>query len=315
MTARPDDAPEPLRRIDSFPYRHRLRDVMTSPAVLLPPTTPLSRAAEEMHLRRISSVLVAGDRDGRAAGIVTERDVLTAVAAGGGGALERPIADIMTAPVHRLDPDAMVYRAIGRMDRLGIRHLVVADGNGSALGVVTARALLRQRAGTALALGDEVSVAGDAAALGRVRAGLAGLAAGLLAEQVPPNDIAAVISDVMCGLTARATALAESEMSGPAPAPYCMMILGSGGRGESLLAPDQDNALIHAGSEADDPWYAELAEHMTGILNEAGVPYCNGGVMASRRLWRWAPMEPAGSSRSTPAGACATSGASHHLSF
>ena len=27
-------------------------------------------------------------------------------------------------------------------------------------------------------------------------------------------------------------------------------------------------------------------ERMTGILNEAGVPYCNGGVMASRRLWR-----------------------------
>ena len=73
MTAPPDDAPEPLRRIDSFPYRHRLRDVMTSPAVLLPPETPLSRAAEEMHLRRISSVLVSEDGDGRAAGIVTER--------------------------------------------------------------------------------------------------------------------------------------------------------------------------------------------------------------------------------------------------
>ncbi len=286
VSPKPESAPEPLRRIDSFPYRHRLRDVMTSPAVLLPPPTPLVRAAQEMDRRRISSVLVGRDGEDHAVGIVTERDVLTAVAAGGAAALERPISEFMTSPVEVLEPDALVYRAIGRMDRLAIRHLVVAGGDGRAAGVVTARALLRQRAGTALALGDEVSVAGDAAALGRVRSGLAELAHGLLAEQVSPNDVAAVISDVMRGLTARATMLAEAAMASPAPAPYCMLILGSGGRGESLLAPDQDNALIHAGKEVDDPWYAELAERMTGILNEAGVPYCKGGVMASQRLWR-----------------------------
>lgn len=281
-----DSAPEPLRRIDSFPYRHRLRDVMTSPAVLVPAATTLSQAAREMHTRRISSVLVGEDGDDRAAGIVTERDVLTAVSTGGAAALERPITEFMTAPVEVLEPDALVYRAIGRMDRLGIRHLVVADGDGRAAGVITARGLLRQRAGSALALGDEVAVAADASALGRVRSALADLARDLLAEQVAPIDVAAVISDVMRGLTARATALAEAVMETPAPAPYCVMILGSGGRGESLLAPDQDNALIHAGAESDDPWFAELAERMTGILNEAGVPYCKGDVMASRRLWR-----------------------------
>ena len=282
----PDSAPEPLQRIDSFPYRHRLRDVMSCPPILLPPTTLLSRAAEEMDRLRISSVLVSENGGRQAIGIVTERDVLTAVASGGGAALERPISEFMATPVHTVKPDSLVYRAIGRMDRLGVRHLVVAEYDGTAIGIVTARALLRQRAGTALALGDEVYVAEDAATLGRVRAGLADLAGSLLAERVPPSDVAGVISDVMRGMTTRATVLAEAAMPSPPPAPYCVLILGSGGRGESLLAPDQDNALIHAGSEADDPWYAELAERMTGILNEAGVPYCTGGVMASRRLWR-----------------------------
>ena len=94
-------------------------------------------------------------------------------------------------------------------------EIVVADDDGRPAGVVTARALLRQRAGTALALGDEVSVADDAADLGQVRAGLAGLARGLLDEQVSPNDVAAVISDVMRGLTARATALAGPRIEPP----------------------------------------------------------------------------------------------------
>ena len=285
VSPQPLDTPEPLRRLDSFPYRHRLSEVMSSPAVMLPPTASLADAAGEMDRRRISSIVVSADGL-RASGILTERDVLTAVAAAGGPALARPLADFMTASVETLPPDAMVYQALGRMDRLGIRHLVIAGPDGGAVGMVTARALLKQRAGTALALGDEISVAADAEALGAVRQGLAELARGLLAEQVLPVDVAAVISDVMRGLTARAAALAEAAMAGPPPAPYCVLILGSGGRGESLLAPDQDNALIHAGGPLDDVWFAAFAEHMTRILDEAGVPYCQGGVMASRPIWR-----------------------------
>lgn len=278
-------APEPLTRIDSFPYRHRLREVMTAPVAVLPVDRTLAQAADEMKRRRISSILVSEDGV-RAVGIVTERVVLTAVATAGGAALDGPVSEFMRSPVETLPAEAMVYQAIGRMDRLGIKHVVIADAGGRAVGIVTAHAMLKQRAGSALALGDELSVAADAADLGRVRGGLAGLARGLLAEQVGPLDVAAVISEVMRGLTARAAALAESSMEGPPPAPYCVLILGSGGRGESLLAPDQDNALIHCGGEADDPWYAEFAERMTRLLDDAGVPYCQGGIMASRPLWR-----------------------------
>ena len=52
-------------------------------------------------------------------------------------------------------------------------------------------------------------------------------------------------------MTARAAEIAEAEMiaagHGPAPADYALLVLGSGGRGESLLAPDQDNALVICG--------------------------------------------------------------------
>ena len=59
-----------------------------------------------------------------------------------------------------------------------------------------------------------------------------------------------MISRELRALTARACELAEAEMAeaglGEAPAPYALLVLGSGGRGESLLAMDQDNALIYA---------------------------------------------------------------------
>lgn len=282
--------PAPLERLDSFPYRHRLADVMTSPVVMVPANQRLGEAVRRMHEAGISSVLVEGDALGHASGIVTERDVLRAVATHGAAALAMPVSAFMSAPVWSLPPDVLLYRALGRMDRLGVRHLAVTDDSGACVGIVTARGLLRQRAGRALAIGDEISQARSAAEMAAIRARLPALARELQAEKVPPLDIAAVVSEVMRDLTARAAELAAEAMAaeglGEAPAPWCVLILGSGGRGESLLAPDQDNALIHAGEAADDPWFAELGRRMCDILDAAGVPYCKGGIMASRPDWR-----------------------------
>ena len=279
-----------LDRLDSFPYRNRLKSVMTSPVVMVPPDIKLGEATHMMDEHDISSVLVRGESNGLAIGIITERDVLQAVARDGATALDRPIADYMLGPVESLPASAMVYQAIGRMDRLGIRHLAVSDDLGHMVGIVTARHLLRQRAGRAPALGDQIAVSDDARTLGAVRTALVELAQELRESSVPPLDVAAVVSSVMRTMTARAAELAKDAMAkagrGDLPAPACLLILGSGGRAESLLAPDQDNALIHAGSDEDDAWFAELGERLTGLLDEAGVPFCKGGVMASRPAWR-----------------------------
>ena len=94
-------------------------------------------------------------------------------------------------------------------------------------------------------------------------------------------------------MTRRATILAADAMReagrGEAPCPYAMMVLGSGGRGESLLVPDQDNALVFASGALDGPedrWFAELGDRLSAILDEAGIPLCTGGVMAKNADWR-----------------------------
>lgn len=282
-----------LERLDNFPYRHRVAEVMTAPVVAVRPSDTVAAAAARMSECDISSVIV-GDLENRdpsqTFGILTERDVLRTIVAGGGDALLNPVREEMSAPLHTVSADAYVFVAIGRMDRLGIRHLVVVDANGRPVGMISARTLLKTRAREALAIGDAVSVAKDGSELAAARGDLPLLAQHLLDEGVAARQVAEVISAVLCDVAARAAALAEAAMDGEgwgaAPARWAYLVLGSAGRGESLLSADQDNAIVHDGDAAADPWFAELGRRTSDLLDAAGIPYCKGGVMASRPDWR-----------------------------
>ena len=230
----------------------------------------------------------------RDTGIITERDVLRALGrAGRRRARPGRSAQFASRPLVTLPAAAFVYRALGRMSRLKLRHLGVENENGEICGIVTSRDLLRLRAQEASILGDGLDQADDVPALAAAWARLPQAAAGLIAEGVSGRDIAAVISRELGALTRRAGVLAERRMKaegqGEPPAPYALCVLGSAGRGESLLAMDQDNAIVFAEGEpggAADRWFAQLGAIVADILHEVGVPYCDGGVMGRNAAWR-----------------------------
>lgn len=286
-------------RIDSYPYRHRIRDVMSAPPKIIAADKTLGEALSRMIAERVSSLYVrpangdAKNVPATDAGIVTERDVLRALAIEGSDALKFPVEQFMSKPLAAIPADAFVYRALGRMDRLKIRHLGVVDDAGTLAGALSARDLLRLRAGEAVALGDEIDEAEDVHALGRVWAKLPHVAASLVAEGVPARDIASVISRELGALTRQAAILAERRMQeaglGQPPCAYAVAVLGSAGRGECLLAMDQDNALVFAEGPPGGPrdrWFEMLGTHLADILHDVGVPYCQGGVMAKNPQWR-----------------------------
>ena len=84
--------------------------------------------------------------DGRLLGIVTERDLLRAVAAGGD--LDRTVVgDVMTADLYTVVPETPIYEAARQMAARWIRHLPVmapapAGGSGTVVGVVSLRDLV-----------------------------------------------------------------------------------------------------------------------------------------------------------------------------
>ncbi len=277
-----------LARIDSYPYRHRVRDVMSAPPIFVSPETTVRDAVDILLQKRVSSVFLRSPSG--EVGIVTERDVLRAVAE---DRLGGPLSVIMKAPLQTVEKDAFIYRAIGRMERLGFRHLGVRDDRGEIVGAVTPRNLLRHRAMAAIILGDAIDAAVSPAALCKAWASLPMMASSLMAEEVDARLISEVISSEICIMTRRAAELAEermrSEGQGPPPVPYCVMVLGSAARGESQLAADQDNAIVYAEGEengVEDRFFQTMASHMNAILDESGIPNCKGGVMARNRPWR-----------------------------
>lgn len=288
MSEDDNKAVEPPALPDLEPYRRRVAEVMRRPAQQIGDEASLVEIAQRMAQEQRGALLVA-DRYGQQVGILTERDITRALARDGEAALELTARDIMTGNVVAITESAFLFRAIGRMRRLNLRYLPVTDDAGRFTGMLSARALLQQRALEGQVIADELDVAQNAADLAHARAALPELAAMLLAEGSGAVAIAAVISSIYADITARAAAIVEAKLTAehePPPAPWCVLILGSGGRGESLLTPDQDNAIIHAGSTEDDGWYARAGEMIADLLNEAGIPYCKGGVMAKNTAWR-----------------------------
>jgi CBS domain-containing protein len=285
-------------RIDSYPYRHRVRDLMSVPARFTAPDTPVAVVLGEMCKERVSSFFVHSTAAelppiAAEAGIVTERDVMRALAKHGAKVLLEPVGGIATYPLSTVPSDAYAFLAMARMNRLRIRHLGVTDEAGRVAGALSARDLLRLRAERSLALGDEIAEASDLGELARAWAKLPDVVSALFAERLSGVDIAALISHQVRALTQRAVVLAEERMRnaghGGPPCPYAFTVLGSAGRGESLLAMDQDNALVFTeGAEgtAADRWFEAFASHVADTLHAVGIPYCKGGVMAKNAHWR-----------------------------
>src|SRR5437870_3525757 len=96
------DAERTLSRIDSYPYRHRVRAVMRSPAKFADGKTPVAAAMARLMNERISSLYVclpSSDQNHPPAsetGIITERDILRALAAHGEAALQMPVEQLMS---------------------------------------------------------------------------------------------------------------------------------------------------------------------------------------------------------------------------
>jgi DNA polymerase-3 subunit epsilon/CBS domain-containing protein len=119
------------------------------------------------------------------------------------------------------------------------------------------------------------------------------VSAGLIADDMEGRDLAQVVSHEIAALTARAAAIAAEELQAAGKgAPLCryaVLVMGSAGRGESLLAMDQDNAIVFERGDPggpEDQWFEALAQRMNQLLHIAGVPLCKGGVMAKNAQWR-----------------------------
>ena len=87
------------------------------------PTETVGHVAQLLHSRGVGALVVL-EAD-RVVGIVSERDIVRAVADQGGDVLQRPVSDFMTANVVYAEPGETVDSLLSRMTDRRIRHLPV----------------------------------------------------------------------------------------------------------------------------------------------------------------------------------------------
>src|SRR5215210_2478940 len=118
----------------------RVRDGMSSVVLTVGPHHTLRQAAQQMSKRNVGAAIVL-DPEGEGPGIITERDILHAVA-GDKVCSEERVADHLTADLVFASPDWSLEEAAVAMIRGGFRHLVVIEG-GEPAGVLSVRDVVR----------------------------------------------------------------------------------------------------------------------------------------------------------------------------
>lgn len=103
--------------------------------VVVEPTDSVCDLTQLLRRRGIGAAVVVGE-GGALAGIVTERDVLYAIAARGRGVFHMQVRDLMTTMVATCGPDDDVKHVMVIMTHRRVRHLPVID-NGTLAGIVS----------------------------------------------------------------------------------------------------------------------------------------------------------------------------------
>ncbi len=116
-----------------------VQDVMSTDFLTVAPECTLREAARRMSERNVGAALLVDAAIGSYPGIITERDVLNAIAAGRDPESER-VADSATLDIVTVSADASLEQAVEKMMECEFRHLLVV-AHGDAIGIVSVRDL------------------------------------------------------------------------------------------------------------------------------------------------------------------------------
>ena len=107
-------------------------------------TATLAVAVRTLCDRKIGALVVSGD--GRAIeGIISERDIVRAMASGGGGALDASVGSVMSTDVVTCAAGDGVDQLMSLMTARRIRHLPVVDDQGRLTGIISIGDVVKAR--------------------------------------------------------------------------------------------------------------------------------------------------------------------------
>ena len=282
-----------------FLFGQRLRDLEHSTPPACDASRPLHEVARTMSEHDSDCAVIT--EEGRAIGLLSDADLRARLVA---ARLPDSSAarDILSGTLPSVRADASVFDGMMAMEEHGRRHVALLDGAGEFRGVLSDTDLARTLLSSPAALRRRLHQADTGAALRTLRTAADRMIVTLHRRGVRTEDLLKINTRFNDALTVRTLELARRRLAGPPPERlrWSWLSLGSEGRGEMGLRTDQDNAIVYEcpAPEAADDWLGQLAHHANGLLGEAGIALCDGGIMAreppmrrSLAAWRGAVDE------------------------
>ncbi|NIP74374.1 MAG: CBS domain-containing protein [Gammaproteobacteria bacterium] len=269
-----------------------VRAAMKSPLATCDPDVSLRQAYATMLERRIGSLGVR-DRSGELLGILTCAGISRALALEGASAKDAVRGAACDEP-HTIAPHAPLWQADEMLQRYGVKYLIVMEGE-RPLGVISQSDILRALISHQPNLLERAGRAGDLAALRVLHDSIHEVAREARETNRLASRAVRIVSDAHLAIQRRCVELTLEELRaqghGEAPRPYAVLIMGSGGRREMLLSPDQDNGIILADrppplSQCEEQWFERFAKRLNASLDRVGYILCPGDIMARNPMFR-----------------------------
>lgn len=286
---------DPVAHIEAYPFQKRVRDIMSNRYEICDEKCKVIEIAKIFAQKGLNSILIC-DNDGKLKGIITERDLVTKVLAKNlnGDLKEITASEIMTPNPYFVSPDTFMYEASAFMIRHNIRHLPVVE-NDKVVGIVTIQDLMKFRSQKTVVLVGKAKEAKSLEELASIKERITSVAKVLLLENRSHAETMEIISYIHHSIIRRCFDLTLQEMLDNGytlpDIKYSFIIMGSGGRKEMLLGPDQDNGFIFEDYSEElegevSSFFIPFSNKLVKSLDKIGYPLCKGKVMVSNPMWR-----------------------------
>jgi CBS domain-containing protein len=264
-------------------------DVVKRQLEVISGSETIQKVAARMSELQIGSLLVH-DQQGTIIGIATDNDLRAKVVAEG-LSYSTPVEQVMSCPVETIPTSAVCFDALLHMMNRQVHHLAIETG-GRIVGVVTAHDIMVHQGTSPISLFREIGAQRKIEGLYSLSEKVPLVVRTLIEEGAKANNITRLIAVLNDHIVNRVLMLLEDEL-GPAPYPFCWLMLGSEGRQEQTFKTDQDNALIYETPPEDweqikagKLYFRRFGNLAIQHLAACGYPLCKGEMMASNPKWR-----------------------------